>query len=575
METSPIKIAIVGMTGAGKTVLISTLAMKMSQMADQGVFLAPVGEKRRQTLRYVQDNWQTLNSGKWPPSTPAGELIHLEWELTTKNNAATVRFADCAGQDVHAIFSQEQFNYNALTPDQKYVFDYLRSANVLIFLINMEDVLGRSSKQALENSLDVDQMFYVLNQKANFPRKTALVLSQFDKYRDELKAKYNNNLLEYLRANFPQLHGRYIQNPNFAVIPVAAVETTQTIIEDGMTKQVPVENFSSFNLKKLISWIAGAVDELAPMLSQADLSSYKTPSVDTPSIDNSLETGFSSIDTFSVDDGSLAESAIPVGPFEGAALIFPKDAKAEPAFTNNANVENNSQKSNSLGLGCSILLGIFLFSVFVFFHVASYIDAKAGIVDPEMEVFASFMISLFGFLLAYYCTAVTRSFFEKFCLKKLQNETDNDKYEQIEKRLKTVMYVSFAVISGFLFYAIFSILMIIPQMVSYLCIIPAGAIALTFFAASTAGYTLWKNARYSNMFNNYSHNYEPFFNQALIITFFLTLLLVVVFGLFLGVGLNALASMAALNIILIAILVIYGINKLVKLLKQKRNKDSL
>ena len=266
MDSSPIKIAIVGMTGAGKTVLISTLAMKMSQMADQGIFLAPMGNNRRQTLRYVQENWQTLNSGKWPPSTPAGELIHLEWELTTKANAATVRFADCAGQDIHTIFSQEQFDYSALTLHQKYIFDYLRSANVLIFLVNMEDVLGRSPKQALENSLDVDQMFYVLNQKADFPRKTALVLSQFDKYRDELKAKYNNNLLEYLRANFPQLHGRYIQNPNFAVIPVAAVETTRTVIDNGTAKQVPVENFSSFNLKKLISWIGGAVDELAPLM---------------------------------------------------------------------------------------------------------------------------------------------------------------------------------------------------------------------------------------------------------------------------------------------------------------------
>ncbi|MBR5709119.1 MAG: hypothetical protein IKX40_00005, partial [Thermoguttaceae bacterium] len=171
----------------------------------------------------------------------------------------------------------------------KYVFDYLRSANVLIFLINMEDVLGCSPKQALENSLDVDQMFYVLNQKANFPRKTALVLSQFDKYRDELKAKYNNNLLEYLRANFPQLHGRYIQNPNFAVIPVAAVETTQTIIEDGMTKQVPVENFSSYNLKKLISWIAGAVDELAPLMPKITFQQQQTNIDDEIYIDDDFD----------------------------------------------------------------------------------------------------------------------------------------------------------------------------------------------------------------------------------------------------------------------------------------------
>ncbi len=570
MDSSPIKIAIVGMTGAGKTVLISTLAMKMSQMADQGIFLAPMGENRRQTLRYVQENWQTLNSGKWPPSTPAGELIHLEWELTTKENSATVRFADCAGQDIHAIFSQDQFDYNALTPDQKYIFDYLRSANILIFLVNMEDVLGRSPKQALENSLDVDQMFYVLNQKADFPRKTALVLSQFDKYRDELKAKYDNNLLEYLRANFPQLHGRYIQNPNFAVIPVAAVETTRTIIDNGTAKQVPVENFSSFNLKKLISWIGGAVDELAPIMAQADLSSLKTSSVDTPSIDKTNDTSFSSIDTYSIDDDSLAESAIPVGPFEGSALIFPKDAKVEPAFTNNVNVETSPQKQNSLGLGCSILLGIFLFSVFVFFHVASYLDAKSGAVDPEMEVFASFMISLFGFLLAYYCTAVTRSFFEKSCLKKLQNETDNNKYKQIEKRLKTVMYVSFAIISGFLFYAVFSILMIIPQMAYYLCIIPAGAIAYVYFMSSVGEYHIWKSCRYSNVLNN-SHDYEPLFNNSFIIVLFLVFLMAIFFSMLLCCGMTTLESIFTVNIGSLALPVIIWVDKL---LKRKRNKDS-
>ena len=552
MDNSQIKIAIVGMTGAGKTVLISTLAMKMSQMADQGIFLAPVGENRRQTLRYVQENWQTLNSGKWPPSTPAGELIHLEWELTTKTNAATVRFADCAGQDIHAIFSQEQFDYSALTSDQKYIFDYLRSANVLIFLINMEDVLGRSPKQALENSLDVDQMFYVLNQKANFPRKTALVLSQFDKYRDELKAKYDNNLLEYLRANFPQLHGRYIQNPNFAVIPVAAVETTQTVIENGMTKQVPVENFSSFNLKKLISWIAGAVDELAPLMAQEGLSSIKTSSVDTPSIDKSLETGFSSIDTFCVDDDSLAESAIPVGPFEGSALIFPKDAKVN-ASPQNADVI--IQKMDSHNNTIFILLGAFLFCLFISGLVINhYIVTNPGACNASSQALGGWWIFLSGILFALYCCRVIRLALEKFCLKKIQNEADSAKQNQIGKRLRASMYVYYLVVSGILFYALYSVFMAIPETAYYLCILPAGVSAYIYFSVSREVF----NERISEMVH--SQRINSSFNSADVIFTSFCFIIGILFSAFLCFGLNAIESMIAVNIAFIVLLIIAGLD---------------
>ena len=564
MDNSPIKIAIVGMTGAGKTVLISTLAMKMSQMADQGIFLAPVGENRRQTLRYVQENWQTLNSGKWPPSTPAGELIHLEWELTTKTNAATVRFADCAGQDIHAIFSQEQFDYNSLTPDQKYIFDYLRSANVLIFLINMEDVLGRSPKQALENSLDVDQMFYVLNQKANFPRKTALVLSQFDKYRDELKAKYDNNLLEYLRANFPQLHGRYIQNPNFAVIPVAAVETTQTIIENGMAKQVPVENFSSFNLKKLISWIAGAVDELAPIMSQIDLHSIKTSFVDTPPIDKSLKTGFSSIDTFSVDDDSLAESAIPVGPFEGAALIFPKDAKVN-ATPQNADVIIQEMDSHNKII--FIWLGIILFCAFISGLVINYHIIKNGDYELPVQRFGKFWIFVSSVLLALYCCSVVRIILENIFVKKLQNEADASKHKQIGNRLRVVMYVNYLIASGILFYAIYTSCVTVYQISPFLCILPAGTLVYIYFSISKDVY----KERVSEMIH--SQGKTAFFNPAGPILGSFLLMSAMLYTMFICFGLNPTESMVAINVVFIILLFFALIDIIGKRMKNNKSQQ--
>ncbi len=272
-----VQIAIVGMTGAGKTVLVSTLAMKMSQMADKGVFLAPVGKNRRQTLQYVQQNWATLNSGHWPPSTPAGELIHLQWELSTFNNLASVRFADCAGQDIRALFSQDRFDVSQLSSDLQDLYRYFQNANIVLFLVNMEDILGYSSETSTYNVLNLDQMISVLTQPVAFPRRCAVVLSQYDKYKPEVDQIYNGDLLEYLRNNLPLLHGEYVLKKSFEIIPVAAVEQTQNIIEDGQAKQVPAPDFTSYNLQALIEWIANNVDELTPLLPTPQLPVHQMP----------------------------------------------------------------------------------------------------------------------------------------------------------------------------------------------------------------------------------------------------------------------------------------------------------
>lgn len=272
-----VQIAIVGMTGSGKTVLISTLAMKMSQMADKGIFLTPVGDNRRQTLKYVQQNWSMLNNGQWPPSTPAGELIHLQWELLTEKNTASVRFTDCAGQDIRSLFSQERFDSSDLSPELQNLYRYFQNANIILFLVNMEDILGCSSETSTDNVLNLDQMISVLTQGVSFPRRCAVVLSQYDKYKPEVDQMYNGDVLEYLRKNLPLLHGQYILKKSFEIIPVAAVEQTQTIIEDGQAKLVPAPDFTSYNLQTLIAWIANNVDELTPLLPAPLIPAQPTP----------------------------------------------------------------------------------------------------------------------------------------------------------------------------------------------------------------------------------------------------------------------------------------------------------
>ncbi len=261
-----VKVAIVGMTGSGKTVLISTLAMKMAQMALQDIFMYPSGneENRRQTLRYTNTNWKTLNEGRWPASTPAGELIQLQWELATCNHQVQVQFLDCAGQDIRSLFHTDNFNPSKLGSDLKRVYENISTANVLIFLVNMKDLLA--APDYVEELMDMDQMFHTLNQRNGIPRKMAVVFSQYDKYKPEVDQMFNGDFLEYLRHYIPLLHGQYIRKRNFEIIPVAAVNDTQSVIEDGEVKQYPVPNFSSYNLEKLIHWIADSVEELAPAI---------------------------------------------------------------------------------------------------------------------------------------------------------------------------------------------------------------------------------------------------------------------------------------------------------------------
>ena len=264
--SNSIKIAIVGMTGSGKTVLITTLAMKMAQMALEDVYLAPFGDNRRETLRYTQSNWQTLNSGQWPPSTPAGELIELQWELSTKNAQATVQFLDCAGQDIRSLFSNDIINPASLDGDLKRVFDSVNSANVLIFLVNMKDLLATSD--ATSEILDLDQMLHVLQQRNDIPRRIAVAFSQYDKYKPEVDQRFNGDFLEYVRHNLPYLYGQYKRFHSFELIPVAAVNDTQSVVENGEVRQYPVPFFSSYNLETLIHWIADSVEELAALKNQ-------------------------------------------------------------------------------------------------------------------------------------------------------------------------------------------------------------------------------------------------------------------------------------------------------------------
>ena len=99
------KIAIIGMEGSGKTVLMTVLAKRMSQLPNRQYYLDP---QNARTLKYVEEMWYTLQNGHWPPSTPPGQLFELSWNFRVDSTQYELRLVDAAGQDMRLLFGGDE-----------------------------------------------------------------------------------------------------------------------------------------------------------------------------------------------------------------------------------------------------------------------------------------------------------------------------------------------------------------------------------------------------------------------------------------------------------------------------------
>lgn len=259
-NNSPIKIAFVGLPGAGKTVMIATLLHRIErkQRNNPRLSLNPVGN-RHQTLVYALQNWRTLENGNWPASTPAGDLVDMYWELNSQKTQGIINIIDCAGQDLRFLFGQDNLNPDDLNSDLRLIYNRLIEANILLVLINTKDLVQRDNSEEIA---DLDQMLYTLLYREKIPRKITILLSQFDQYKSELEEKYNNNLDDFLYDYLPYFYNQYIHNQLISVIPVAAVADTHKVCENGDVKNYPAPNFTSYNIDKVSTWIANSMDTI-------------------------------------------------------------------------------------------------------------------------------------------------------------------------------------------------------------------------------------------------------------------------------------------------------------------------
>ncbi len=257
------KVAIVGVEGSGKTVMLAGLGDLYSVADENGFFLAP---KDFHTVKYVTEKIVRMRKGEWPTATASDVMQGLDWILRQRRqdgqrpvDVCEVSCLDFAGEVYRYAFVRQDATPADLSDEVESLKSYIRDADDLIVLINLRDVIvhGEHDSRVQEAMWITNAILsYALDEQdgRNAPR-AAIVLSQADSYADTIKACGGPKgvLAKYL----PHVANSYDW---LDILAASAVDKTTL---DANGDVVPAPDFSSTNLRQIVRWFLGGDEGLS------------------------------------------------------------------------------------------------------------------------------------------------------------------------------------------------------------------------------------------------------------------------------------------------------------------------
>ena len=191
------KVAIVGVEGSGKTVMLAGLGELYTQPDEGGYFLAP---KNFGTAAYVAEKIARMRKGEWPTATAGDEMQGLDWTLSRQRDGGRTRpesvcevsFLDFPGEVYRAAYGISDGGDTSLKEQVESLKRYVRGADDLIVLINLRDVIAngigdRRVQEAMWITKSILDTALGEGDGKAAPR-AAIVLSQADSYADTIRA---------------------------------------------------------------------------------------------------------------------------------------------------------------------------------------------------------------------------------------------------------------------------------------------------------------------------------------------------------------------------------------------------
>ncbi len=258
------KVAIVGVEGSGKTVLMAVMGDKYETRDANGVFLKPVDRK---TYSYYTKEMGKLREGKWPLATES-IVLELEWMLmrqrkpyAAQEELGLLSFLDFGGEIYRFAFGDKaQDELDALEGQRKSAVERLRThvenADALIVLVNLSDIInGKVNDERTIEMNWLSQAILSFAYEKSKKKNVALVFTQADTYAETIAqcGGPRGTLAKYLRV----VNSNY--GNKLTLFEVAAVDKTVPS-RDGLGIPMPAPNFKPKGLEDLLGWIVKGVE---------------------------------------------------------------------------------------------------------------------------------------------------------------------------------------------------------------------------------------------------------------------------------------------------------------------------
>ena len=258
------KVAIVGVEGSGKTVMLAGLGELYARPDENGYFLGP---KNFQTASYVAQKILRMRRGEWPMATAEDVLQGLDWTLRQRQgegqrprDVCEVSCLDFAGEVYRYAFVRENATPTGLLDEVASLKAYIRNADDLIVLINLRDIIVRGEYDSrVQEAMWITNaiLSYALDeQSGRRPPRAAIVLSQADSYADTIRSCGGPKgvlatYLPHVASNYDWLD----------IMAVSAVD--RTVLNDN-GDMVPAPDFRPTPLRMIMDWIRHGLHEPVP-----------------------------------------------------------------------------------------------------------------------------------------------------------------------------------------------------------------------------------------------------------------------------------------------------------------------
>lgn len=247
------KVAIVGVEGSGKTVMLAGLGELYSHVDANGFFLDP---KDYGTASYVADKIERMRKGEWPAATAGDAQQGLDWTLRRKttedsrpDDVCEVSFLDFAGEVYRLAFGVRK--NGELSGEAETLRQYVKSADEVIVLINLRDIIANGlSDSRVRESMWITNAILKFAMDTKYRSKApraAIVLSQADSYADTIASC--GGAKGVLEKHLPHVANAYGW---LDVLAANAVDRTRLDDEGNV---VPSPDFTTSGLQGIMDWI--------------------------------------------------------------------------------------------------------------------------------------------------------------------------------------------------------------------------------------------------------------------------------------------------------------------------------